>query len=861
MERIVLLDDKAVGTLSPSEDILNLGELVRIVANSLRHSDGPMVIHVDGGWGRGKTSFCRVLEEELRPDLLGEEDDGTLSQEQFGDQEQISEDYTPAAPDTGQGSEHDVDVAWYIASDQDGPPEDAILHGIAMAITGGDRDEALSIVRTWGSGANDLEFEVARRESFRAWARRALGWVENPLMGDGESVSLGKSRVERSTSRDIAEPGLEMEYKIDVPRRRTAVLIIDDLDRCSPEWVLRVLDAVRLYVSCEGIAFVIAADREVIDGAFSRTVESLGVDGVRRSGEAMEKYIRHRIQIPSLAETPPENVYSSMRLLQNEIFEGTGFEILCGPTADFEDGIGTALALTFTGSLTLRRLKRILNELATRLARIADRMNLDTDSFEHEASDGQAHEVDETRQNPIDHYYRVYFANCVWVVLSYQWPRLIEGISEPIATRNYEKLFGEDTLIALGLLGQQSEWPNSILENLINHTAGESPDSKTDFRTKWETCLFLAKCGMAWDSYFGKSAADELPDGPTEFVEASDVQDVAEALDPNEIQKKWRRQPEPDDYQEFLDDHRRALLGDSDSGAYRRTFYYRIDWGLRHMGADQHTALVELIALLSHHEPSQRVKNLYSKAEKTGVFGGATRLSKKMTGDYVAFLVRDSGSKSEAAKARKFLNIYLSDLETPRKESELLPLAIAAVLYGKKYRKSVWRRRAEKLVDHYFERAKDTRTPGAARDAVRILRADGSFDSIKWSEISQNRRGRPHSDPTLRWLAAEGLRHDDATAAIELYEGLEGSLLWMPSVLHNLALLHSLSGNIEQALQLWEALYRTGYRDTRMQREFSKVLSRQARRKDASLVKSGRELEGSFNYKLKKLRKERIVEL
>ena len=373
MDRIILLDDAAVTGVSQTEDVLSMGGLVRVVANSLRRAQGPMVIHVDGGWGRGKTSFCKVLEAELRP-------------VEFDNGAGVIQDEASAADDLCE--DHRIDVAWYVASDQDGPPEDAVLFGIAMAITKGDRDEALSIVRTWGRVGDDEDGSgVARREAFRSWASRSLGWVDDPLIGEPD-VSLGNSRVGEDASDEINEPPMEMAYVIQPASKRTAVLIIDDLDRCTPEWTLRVLNAVRLYVTCKGLAFVIAADRKVIDGAFAQSVEALGAEGIRHSGDAMEKYIRHRIQIPSLAETKSKDVQTSMKVFQNRLFGETGYEILCGPTADFKDGIGTTLALTCNSSLTLRRLKRILNELAMRLGREADHLELTAERI-HKALDEQ----------------------------------------------------------------------------------------------------------------------------------------------------------------------------------------------------------------------------------------------------------------------------------------------------------------------------------------------------------------------------------------------------------------------------------------------------------------------------------------
>ena len=868
MERVVLLDDKALGSMTPSEDVLDLTSLVQIAANSLRDSDGPMVIHVDGGWGRGKTSFCRILDKELQPP---ENSNGS------------SESPPPPASDYDQSDSpadttrsRPVDVAWYVASDQDGPPEDAVLYGIATAISKGDRDEALSIVRTWGSTEIDLGSGVARREAFRAWARRALGWVEDPFEEGEPTVSLGEARFEAlrddkksstKAKRKDSDRKLEMEYTIAVPERRTAVLIIDDLDRCTPDWTLRVLDAVRLYVACEGIAFVIAADRDVIDGAFSRTVEGLGVDGVRHSGEAMEKYIRHRIQIPSLAETPPENVSGSMQMLQNQLFEDPGFEILCGPTADFADGIGTTLALTFSSTLTPRRLKRILNDLATRLARAADRMRLDAVDFrnadmESKHSRGQS-ELGEVGR--LGNYFRLYFANCVWVTLSYQWPELVENIPEPRAIEKHEKLLGDDRLLALGLLGQQRNWPDSIVESLIDHTAGGEGNSSRDLRAKWEACRFLAKCGQAWDSYFGKpDDEDDEFARSAEFMESDAVIADSKPLDPHEVLRRWEDAPQGEsNISKFLEDHRRALLNPTVPEAFPRKIRSRIRWAIERVGEGDYPVIVQIISLLEKHGAPDVAEQLFEEAEDRGVFGKKSSQSMRLTGEFVQFLLRERDRNP--AQAGKYLKIYEAELETPSDDLNFFPLAIGAVLYDRRSERRIPDDRADRLVDYYFDRARKSKTAKAARQAIRILCADESFDAQKWSEISRTKSGNAHRDPVVRWLAADGLRHskdeEDIATAIELYEGLEGSRLWMPSVVHNLALLQSKYGERDRALDLWESLYRNGHRDTRMQREFSHMLDRVDRIKDARCVQNGEPLRGSFDGDVKEVHAESEVKL
>ena len=62
------------------------------------------------------------------------------------------------------------------------------------------------------------------------------------------------------------------------------VVLIDDLDRCTPESARAVMDAIQQFVSCAGLSFVIAADRAVLDVAFAASVRDYV--GVERLGPA-----------------------------------------------------------------------------------------------------------------------------------------------------------------------------------------------------------------------------------------------------------------------------------------------------------------------------------------------------------------------------------------------------------------------------------------------------------------------------------------------------------------------------------------------------------------------------------------------
>ena len=124
-------------------------------------------------------------------------------------------------------------------------------------------------------------------------------------------------------------------------------MIVDDLDRSVPDHVVDVLDAIRVFVSCRGVGFILAADGEVIDGAFRHSVESLGASGTRRAADALEKYIRHRIELPGIDALNKTNVTERIIRLQKHMFTDAQHDLLKGPPGLFDDGVGVAIAKSF----------------------------------------------------------------------------------------------------------------------------------------------------------------------------------------------------------------------------------------------------------------------------------------------------------------------------------------------------------------------------------------------------------------------------------------------------------------------------------------------------------------------------------
>lgn len=96
------------------------------------------------------------------------------------------------------------------------------------------------------------------------------------------------------------------------------IVFIDELDRCAPDTVLDVFEAIRLFLFAEGTSFVIGADERLIQYAIETRYKSVPGNNLDIGKEYMEKMIQYPITIPRLNDQEVKK-YISCLLAQEEI--------------------------------------------------------------------------------------------------------------------------------------------------------------------------------------------------------------------------------------------------------------------------------------------------------------------------------------------------------------------------------------------------------------------------------------------------------------------------------------------------------------------------------------------------------------
>ena len=86
---------------------------------------------------------------------------------------------------------------------------------------------------------------------------------------------------------------------------QSLVVIVDDLDRCTPERIIDTLEAIKLFLSVKKTTFIVAVDERII--RYAVNVKYPQADGFSVSEDYIEKIVQLPIKIPELSPKDIEN--------------------------------------------------------------------------------------------------------------------------------------------------------------------------------------------------------------------------------------------------------------------------------------------------------------------------------------------------------------------------------------------------------------------------------------------------------------------------------------------------------------------------------------------------------------------------
>ena len=90
-------------------------------------------------------------------------------------------------------------------------------------------------------------------------------------------------------------------------KHQRLIFIVDDLDRCSPEGVVKTLEAIRLVMELDNVVVIIAIDQRVALASLAKHYEPLEKHHLLDAHEIARDYLAKVIHIPIVLEQPSEN--------------------------------------------------------------------------------------------------------------------------------------------------------------------------------------------------------------------------------------------------------------------------------------------------------------------------------------------------------------------------------------------------------------------------------------------------------------------------------------------------------------------------------------------------------------------------
>lgn len=161
-----------------------------------------------------------------------------------------------------------------------------------------------------------------------------ISQITNALKKNAESVTeediakaLRSLKTDNNIRKDIKNFHDEFEKILKETNIKHLVVFIDELDRCPPETILDIIEAMRLFLFAKGTSFVIGADQRLIEYAIKTKYKEVIGNNLDIGREYMEKVIQYPVNIPALDENEVEQ-YISCLLLEKDLDKDEFAEIL-----------------------------------------------------------------------------------------------------------------------------------------------------------------------------------------------------------------------------------------------------------------------------------------------------------------------------------------------------------------------------------------------------------------------------------------------------------------------------------------------------------------------------------------------------
>lgn len=282
-------------------DFLNFNNLAdQVIEISKDDNLSPATIGIYGDWGSGKSTLMKMVKKSL------DADDNTLTVEFNGWLFEGYEDAKTALCGTILDEMHKHEKFFAKAKNK--------IKALLGKVDGGKLlskgvKYGLDLLLTGGLGSVT---ELTLTGLISAVKQKAGDVSEDEI-----KIMVDALKTEDNKRTEIKNFRNSFKEVFEDCKGERLVVFIDELDRCTPDTVLDIFEAIRLFLYVPGITFIIGADERLVSYAVKTKYKDIPGNDIDISKEYLEKLIQYPVKIPKLNESEVKQ-YITCLLLQNE---------------------------------------------------------------------------------------------------------------------------------------------------------------------------------------------------------------------------------------------------------------------------------------------------------------------------------------------------------------------------------------------------------------------------------------------------------------------------------------------------------------------------------------------------------------
>ncbi len=285
------------------------GTFARLIAS--KHTRTPLTIGIHGDWGSGKTTLMQLIKsrlDETRPAHRKEGERLSFLSWEESAAKVFPEHFRTCKTvwfNAWKYGREDALLAALIRTIVRTMRSDGFLDRVKAEVAGPERPDrnlftaALDFASQLLSGGL-IQFDLTKHQE------------ESPVRAQMPFFEQFSEELDRLLAwyvNDLSNLRGEMDE-----RQGVLVVFIDDLDRCLPDKMVQVLEAVKLFLDKPGCVFVLGADRRVVRQAVAAHYRRQQADIAARSEyrDYLEKIIQVRFDLPPLRQRDMETYVETL---------------------------------------------------------------------------------------------------------------------------------------------------------------------------------------------------------------------------------------------------------------------------------------------------------------------------------------------------------------------------------------------------------------------------------------------------------------------------------------------------------------------------------------------------------------------